>query len=201
MADDQLRSRGIKDPRVLKAMETVPRHLFVPESVRSLAYEDKPLDIGQGQTISQPYMVAAMTELIDPRHGDRILEIGTGSGYQAAVLSGLAGHVYTIEIIDELAHAAEKRLNDLGYFNVSVKSGDGYYGWEEHAPFDAVIVTAAPEEIPQPLIDQLKVGGRLVIPVGAQHQNQDLKLLLKEPDGTLAIKSVMPVRFVPFTRD
>lgn len=189
--------RGIKDPRVLQAMVTVPRHEFVPERLRSLAYRDHPLPIGYDQTISQPYIVAFMTEQLKPRPTDRVLEIGTGSGYQAAVLSLLVEKVYTIEIVKPLAESARATLNRFGYKNVEVKAGDGYLGWPEAAPFDAIIVTCAPEKIPQPLIDQLKEGGRMIIPVGPA---MDQKLyLLEKKQGRIEQRAVLPVRFVPMT--
>ena len=179
----------------------VPRHEFVPESQRPSAYRNRPLPIGDGQTISQPYIVALMTELADVDRDDRVLEIGTGSGYQAAVLAELAHHVYTIEIIDSLGRRAAETLERLAYTNVSVRVGDGYAGWPEHAPFDAIVVTAAPETIPQPLIDQLATGGRLVVPVGGQGEVQVLRLLVKESPESVIVEDVIPVRFVPFTRD
>lgn len=179
----------------------VPRHEFVPDGKKRQAYRNQPLPIGGGQTISQPYIVALMTELAQVQEGDVVLEIGTGSGYQAAVLAELAGEVFTIEIIDWLGQRAAGDLERLGYDNVSVRIGDGYAGWPEHAPFDAILVTAAPEQVPQPLIDQLAVGGRMVIPLGAQDSLQVLRLLTKEADGVLHVENVIPVRFVPLTRD
>lgn len=196
MVATQIRARGIKDPRVLEAMGEVPRHLFVPPQVRDRAYDDSPLPIGDGQTISQPYIVALMTSLLELKPQDNVLEIGTGSGYQAAVLSHLASEVYTIEIRPDLAHEAERRLSDLGYANVHVRIGDGYGGWPAVAPFDGIVVTAAPPRIPQPLIDQLKVGGRMVVPVGSYFQ--DLQVITKTAHG-LEKKNVIPVRFVPMT--
>jgi protein-L-isoaspartate(D-aspartate) O-methyltransferase len=196
MVENQIIARGIRDSLVINAMLTVKRHLFVPKPYRNFAYEDTPLPIQYKQTISQPYIVALMTELLDVKKTDRVLEIGTGSGYQAAVLSFLADTVFTIEIICELATIAEKRLDSLGYDNVIVKCGDGYKGWKEHAPFDAIIVTCAPEEIPPPLTEQLAIGGRLVIPVGSIYQN--LMLITKDSTG-IRKKSVIPVRFVPMT--
>ncbi len=196
MVDTQIRARGVKDERVLAAMEAVPRHEFVPPQQRPHAYEDRPLPIGEGQTISQPYIVALMTELLDVKEGGRVLEIGTGSGYQAAVLAELTPHVYTIEIIPTLAERAEETLRRLGYDSVEVKAGDGYLGWPEHAPFDGIIVTCAPQEVPQPLKDQLKEGGRMVIPVGPQWTHQTLYLLTKKGES-LQQKDVIPVRFVP----
>ena len=197
MVEEQIAQRGIKDARVLEAMGKVPRHLFVPAEVEHLAYEDHPLPIGAGQTISQPYIVALMTELAKVKPGDKVLEIGTGSGYQAAVLAVLVGQVYTIEYIEKLATSARQRLKDLKYENVEVKFGDGYQGWPEHQPFDAILVTAASEHVPQPLIDQLKSGGRLVIPVGAQSQPQTLQVLEKDARGRISQQEGIPVRFVP----
>lgn len=187
----------IMDERVLAAMKTVPRHEFVPESLRSRAYGNHPLPIGHGQTISQPYIVAFMTEQLQPQPTDRVLEIGTGSGYQAAVLAKLVAQVYTIEIVEPLARRAEADLQRLGFKNVKVRAGDGYQGWPEAAPFDAVIVTCAPEHIPQPLVDQLKEGGRMIIPVGPSH-DQSLYMLEKK-EGKISRKAVLPVRFVPMT--
>lgn len=188
----------IADEKVLAAMSKVPRHEFVPAEVRSLAYEDRPLPIGHRQTISQPYIVAFMTEKLEPEPGEKVLEVGTGSGYQAAVLSQLVKEVYSIEIVRELAEDAEQTLDRLDYENVHVKAGDGYKGWPEHAPFDAIIVTCAPTEIPQPLVEQLKEGGRMIIPVGPDGGVQELYLLEKK-DGKILQKSVLPVRFVPMT--
>lgn len=191
--------RGVTDPLTLKAMRSVERHKFVDGDMERLAYADRPLPIGYGQTISQPYIVAAMTEMLQVKEGDVVLEIGAGSGYQAAVLAEFVGHVYTIEIVPELAKLAGDRLAALGYDNVTVKQGDGYYGWEEHAPFDGIVVTAAATHIPPPLVEQLKPGARMVIPVGPPMQVQNLMLLEKQEDGTVIQRSVMPVRFVPFT--
>jgi protein-L-isoaspartate(D-aspartate) O-methyltransferase len=199
MVKHQVAARGVTDKRVLAAMSEVKRHLFVPPEQRDQAYDDHPLAIGQGQTISQPYIVAAMTEALELEHGDKVLEIGTGSGYQAAVLGELAGQVYTIEIVPELAETARTHLQQLGYTNVVVRQGDGYKGWPERAPFDLILVTAAPEEIPPPLLDQLAAGGRLVAPVGAQDEVQQLTVVTKDEDG-IQRKQVMPVRFVPFQR-
>ena len=196
MVDRQIRGRDIRDAKVLKAMEEVPRHLFVPEQLRSQSYGDHPLPIGEKQTISQPYIVALMTSLLELEGGDNVLEIGTGSGYQAAVLSRIAGRVSSIEIIAPLARRAESVLDELGYENVDVRVGDGYGGWADRAPFDAVIVTAAPERIPEPLIEQLVVGGRMVIPVGRFFQ--ELLVITKTPDGIVKRKTI-PVRFVPMT--
>jgi protein-L-isoaspartate(D-aspartate) O-methyltransferase len=187
--------------RTLAVLGQVPRHEFVPEDQKRYAYENRPLPIGAGQTISQPYIVALMTDLAQVTKDDVVLEIGTGSGYQAAVLAGLARHVYTIEIVEVLGERAAKTLASLGYCNVTTRVGDGYKGWPDQAPFDAILVTAAPEEIPQPLIDQLAVGGRLVVPVGAEHAVQTLKVLTKQEQGALQVKDVIAVRFVPLTRD
>lgn len=199
MVREQLESpgRGITNARVLEAMRRVPRHEFVPAELRSHAYEDRPLPIGYGQTISQPYIVAFMTECLDPQPMDRILEIGTGSGYQAAVLSELVNEVYTIEIVEPLAERASADLSRLTYTNVHVRAGDGYQGWPAKAPFDAIIVTCAPDSVPQPLVDQLAEGGRMIVPVG-QIWDQHLILLQKE-GGQLEQTSVLPVRFVPMT--
>jgi protein-L-isoaspartate(D-aspartate) O-methyltransferase len=197
MVEDQITQRGIKDTRVLEAMRKVQRHLFVPAQVQDLAYADHPLPIGASQTISQPYIVALMTELARVKPDDKVLEIGTGSGYQAAVLAVLVAQVYTIEYIEQLATSARQRLKDLKYDNVEVKFGDGYQGWPEHQPFDAILVTAASEHVPQPLIDQLKPGGRLVIPVGAQSQPQTLQVLEKDSRGRISQQEGIPVRFVP----
>ena len=196
MVSSQIVRRGVSDKPVLQAMGKVPRHEFVPENMKFYAYEDRPLPIGEDQTISQPYIVAIMTQLLKLEGGEKVLEIGTGSGYQAAVLAEIAAEVYTIEIIESLAKTAETRLKKLGYENITVKYGDGYQGWEEYAPFDGIIVTAAPDHIPQPLVDQLKMGGRMVIPVGAHFQ--ELKLLTKTEDGVKE-KNMLPVRFVPMT--
>jgi len=190
--------RDIRDPRVLRAMELVPRHEFIPPAIRDQAYEDYPLPIGHGQTISQPFIVAFMTEQLDPQPTDRILEIGTGSGYQAAVLATLAQSVYSIEIVEPLARQAEANLKRLGYDNVKVRFGDGYKGWPEEAPFDAVIVTCAPDHIPTPLIDQLKDGGKMIIPVGQSYGPQELHILTRSGDR-MDQRAIMPVRFVPMT--
>jgi protein-L-isoaspartate(D-aspartate) O-methyltransferase len=200
MVEQQLRQRGVTDRRVLAAMEKVPRHLFVPAPQRPSAYKDTPLPIGEGQTISQPYIVARMTELLGVGPGAKVLEIGTGSGYQSAVLSevvGPTGRVYTIEIVGPLGRQAQKTLAEEGYRNVHVRIGDGYKGWPGEAPFDAIIVTAAPPEVPQPLLDQVKVGGRIVLPVGDVWQ--DLEVLTRRADGTFDRQKVLPVRFVPMT--
>lgn len=197
MVETQIVARGVRDPRVLAAMRKVPRHLFVDPAQRAQAYEDHPLPIPGNQTISQPYIVALMTELLELQPGERVLEIGTGSGYQSAVLAELAKEVYTIEIVPELAHSAASRLKDLHYKNITVREGDGYGGWPEEAPFDAIIVTAAPERIPQPLIEQLAPGGVMVIPVGGFFQ--ELKVFRKSGDGRVTEKDILPVRFVPMT--
>ena len=185
--------------RVMDAIDAVPRHRFVPTRELKHAYENRPLAIGYGQTISQPYIVALMTELMEPKPGDVVLEVGTGSGYQAAVLSKLVGRVYTIEIVPELAKGAVLRLEQLGYGNVEVRLGDGYYGWREHGPFDGIIVTAAANAIPPPLIGQLKPGGRMLIPVGAPFSAQELIVLTKDANGKVSTQSVLPVAFVPLT--
>lgn len=200
MVRDQIKRDGIEDEAVLQALATVPRHRFVPERHRKRAYADTPLPIGHGQTISQPYMVAAMTELIQPRSDMKVLEIGTGSGYQAAVLAHIVDQVFTIEIIEPLTRQAKQRLQQQGYKNIAVKQGDGYFGWEEYAPFDAIIVTAAAEYIPPPLLKQLKKGGRMVIPVGSPYFVQRLMLVEKKLSGEVSSRSVMVVSFVPFTR-
>jgi len=197
MLDEQIRARGVTDPAVLAAMAAVPRHLFVPEEERRGAYDDQPLPIGAGQTISQPYIVALMSSLLNLNSGSRVLEVGTGSGYQAAVLSRLAREVYTIEIVKPLGERARRTLAELGYKNVHVRIGDGYQGWREAAPFDGIIVTAAPPSIPGPLMAQVKVGGKLVIPVGKTYQ--DLIVLTRRRDGGFDRESVLPVRFVPMT--
>jgi len=189
--------RDITDRRVLEVMGRVPRHLFVPEDLRHVAYADRPLPIGHGQTISQPYIVALMTQLAEPGADEKALDIGTGSGYQAAVLAELCKEVYSIEIVEPLADEAKKRLADLGYKNITVRHGDGYRGWKEHAPFDLIIVAAAPDHVPQPLVDQLAPGGKLVIPVGDWYQ--ELILIEKSEDGTVRRQSVAPVAFVPMT--
>jgi protein-L-isoaspartate(D-aspartate) O-methyltransferase len=191
--------RGALASRVLAALGRVPRHEFVPKAERDRAYRNEPLPIGYGQTISQPYIVAVMTDLLDPRPGDRVLEVGTGSGYQAAVLAELVKEVYTIEIIKPLALAARERLKALGYDNVTVRIGDGYYGWPEKGPFDGIVVTAAAGHIPPPLLAQLKPGGRMVIPVGSRFLTQQLVLIEKNADGTLRTRQLLPVMFVPLT--
>lgn len=196
MVETQIRARGVKDPSVLDAMMRVERHHFVPQGLETSAYNDNPLSIGEGQTISQPYIVALMTELAKVNRNSKVLEVGTGSGYQAAVLSVLAKEVFTIEIIESLGNSAKQKLDSLGYTNVHVRIGDGYKGWPEEAPFDAIVVTAAPDHIPQPLIDQLKNGGRLVIPLGDFYQ--DLAVITKSEKG-LKQEKIIPVRFVPMT--
>jgi protein-L-isoaspartate(D-aspartate) O-methyltransferase len=185
--------------RVMAAMAKVPRHEFVPESEMRNAYANRPLPIGMGQTISQPFIVALMTDFMEVRPGDRVLEVGTGSGYQAAVLAELGGAVYSIEIVEPLAREARQRLDRTGYRRVVTKTGDGYQGWPEHAPFDSIMVTAAPRQVPQPLIDQLRPGGRLVVPVGGQGGGQSLLVIEKRPDGSITRRNVLAVRFVPLT--
>jgi protein-L-isoaspartate(D-aspartate) O-methyltransferase len=199
MVAQQIQDRGVSNQQVLKAMRSVKRHLFVPPESIPNAYNDRPLPIGYGQTISQPYIVAYMTEVIDPKPDFKVLEIGTGSGYQAAVLAEIVKDVYTIEIVSQLGTAATKRLNELGYKNIKVKIDDGYNGWKEHGPFDAIMVTAAAEYIPPPLISQLKDGGKMIIPVGSPFMTQTLMLVEKKGNKT-STKSLLPVSFVPFTR-
>ncbi|TBW29064.1 protein-L-isoaspartate(D-aspartate) O-methyltransferase [Gramella sp. KN1008] len=201
MVERQIKARGIEDKAVLSAMRNVQRHQLVPKDQVRNAYEDRPLPIGHGQTISQPYIVAFMTEVIQPEPNMKILEIGTGSGYQAAVLAEIVDEVYTIEIVEPLGKTARRNLNNLGYSNITSKIADGFYGWEEHAPFDAIIVTAASEYIPPPLIEQLKDGGRMVIPVGAPFTTQHLMLVEKRKGGKWKTRNLLPVRFVPFTRN
>ena len=200
MVADQVAARGVKDPRVLDAMRAVPRHEFVPLTLRDDAYVDSPLPIGHGQTISQPYIVALMTELARPSPADRVLEVGTGSGYQAAVISRLVSRVFTVELVDPLAQSASAVLRRLGYSNVTVRSGDGYLGWPDEAPFDIVLVTAAPEQVPAALVAQLKPGGRLIVPVGRAWDVQDLQLIEKDAGGKVKTRSVIPVRFVPLVK-
>jgi protein-L-isoaspartate(D-aspartate) O-methyltransferase len=197
MVTTQIAARGVRNARVLAALRAVPRHLFVPSEVRAEAYADRPLPIGEGQTISQPYIVGLMTELLEVKPGDRVLEIGTGSGYQAAVLDAMGCDVYTIEIRASLAQEAEKRLTSLGYKRVHVRTGDGYAGWPEVAPFAGIVVTAAPERIPQPLLNQLAIGGHMVIPVGAFYQQ--LKVITRRGETDFPESDVIPVRFVPMT--
>lgn len=201
LADPEPPIQPVEDSVVLAAMRSVPRHEFVPSELRGLAYADRPLPIGRDQTISQPYVVARMTELVRPRPGDRVLEVGTGSGYQAAVLAEITDSVYSIEIIGELARSARERLRRLGYDRVRVRHGDGYRGWPERAPFDAIVVTAAPEEIPPPLVDQLARGGRMVLPRGPEGGPQVLTLVEKDLDGEVRTRAISGVRFVPLTRD
>ncbi len=200
MVKTQLKARDIKDRATLHAMSNVPRHLFVPQNMKSQAYIDAPLPIGNGQTISQPYIVAFMTQELRLKSTDKVLEIGTGSGYQAAVLAKIVDSVYTIEIVKNLAMTAKDRLQELGYTNVNVKWGDGYHGWPIKAPFDAIIVTAGAEAIPQPVIDQLKNGGRMIIPVGPNNSVRQL-VLIKKTENKIITKNLIPVRFVPFTRE
>jgi len=199
MVENQIRNRGINNTAVLNAMKKVPRHLFIRENYRDEAYNDYPLPIGYGQTISQPYIVAYMTEAVRPTSNKKVLEIGTGSGYQAAILAEIVDKVYTIEIVPELAKESAERLKDMGYDNVICKYGDGYQGWPEHAPFDIIVVTAAPEKIPQPLIDQLAESGRLIIPVGAPGAVQEL-ILMTRKNGKIDTRRLSFVRFVPFRR-
>ena len=195
MVKEQLERRGIQDKGVLRVMRETPRHDFIPENMKEMAYDDGPLPIGEGQTISQPYIVALMTELLELEGNEKVLEIGTGSGYQSAVLSTLVQKVYSIEIVQSLAEKSAKKLREMKYHNVTVKWGDGYKGWIEYAPFDAIIVTAAPNEVPQALIDQLKIGGRLVLPVGTRFQK--LKVITKIQDEEFSEKNIISVRFVP----
>jgi len=195
MVADQIESRGIRNPDILRVMRSIPRHLFVPTNVRSEAYEDRPLPVGHGATISQPYIVALMTELLAPAKQDRVLEIGTGSGYQAAILGQLAAEVYTVEISPELARSAAKTLRELGYTNITVRQGDGYQGWPERAPFDRIVLTAAPPELPEALIAQLSSGGRLVAPLGPM-RSQELMVIEKQADGTIEGRPVCGVSFV-----
>ena len=194
----QLMPRGIKDPLVLAAMRAVPRHLFVPSPLEANAYDDNPLPIGHDQTISQPYIVAYMTQALDLKGGERVLEIGTGSGYQAAVLAEIVDHVFSIEIVPPLGEEAIRRLAQMRYDNVQVRIGDGYHGWPEEGPFDAIVVTAAPDHVPSPLIEQLRPGGRMIVPVGGA--SQELILIVKTETGA-ARRPVLPVRFVPMTGD
>jgi protein-L-isoaspartate(D-aspartate) O-methyltransferase len=200
MVADQIAARDVEDPRVLDAMRSVPRHEFVPAAIRPDAYGDTPLPIGFDQTISQPYIVALMTELARPAPADRALEVGTGSGYQAAVLSRLVARVFSIELVEPLAQSAAATLQRLGYANVTVRSGDGYQGWPEEAPFDIILVTAAPEQVPAALVAQLKPGGRLIVPVGRKFDVQDLQIIEKDEAGRTTTRSVIPVRFVPMVK-
>ena len=197
----QIAARGVTDRLVIDTMMAVPRHLFVPDEYRNQAYDDHPLPIGYGQTISQPYIVALMSEQLELAPGDKVLEIGTGSGYQAAVLAEMGLQVYTVEIIPELAERAAETLRAAGYGDVAVRLGDGYWGWEEHAPFDAIIVTAAPDHLPQPLVGQLKDGGRLLIPIGPIGAVQALWRFTRTADGDMLAENLGGVRFVPFLRD
>jgi len=201
MVREQIESRGITNARVLAAMTKVPRHRFVPEHLADAAYEDHPLPIGYNQTISQPYIVALMTELLQLQLGARVLEVGTGSGYQAAILAEVGAQVYSLEILEPLAKTSAELLQGLGYTSVQVKQGDGYLGWPEHAPYDAIIVTAAADHVPPPLVEQLKPGGRLVIPVGGDRLQQSLLLLEKDADGSVTTHNVAPVLFVPLIRE
>lgn len=197
MVEEQIVARGVSDPTVLDAMRKVERHLFVPASLQAIAYADEPLPIGYGQTISQPYIVAYMTEALGLKKTDKVLEIGTGSGYQAAILAEMVKEVYSIDVVESLVDSAEKRLTSLGIKNIKLKTGDGYKGWPDAAPFDAIIITAAPPEIPEEVIDQLKVGGRMIVPVGVLIQ--ELCLITKTKSGYDKI-SLIPVRFVPMVR-
>lgn len=199
MVKEQIERRGIEDPLTLSSMRKVQRHLFVPDNLVDYAYDDRPLPIGFGQTISQPYIVAYMTEIIKPRSDYNVLEIGTGSGYQSAVLSGIVKEVYSIEIIDSLGNQARNRLDKLNYKNIHVRLGDGYHGWKDKAQFDAIVVTAAAEHIPPPLISQLKENGRMIIPVGSPFMTQQL-MLVEKKKGRIRTSSMMPVQFVPFKR-
>lgn len=195
MIRDQILSRGVTDALVIQALERVPRHRFVGERIERAAYDDTPLPISDGQTISQPFIVAYMTAALELRGGEKILEVGTGSGYQAAVLAEIVEQVYTIEINENLAIEAARRFKKMGYDNITLKCGDGYKGWPEHAPFDGIVVTAAPDHVPQSLVEQLRIGGRMIIPVGGV--NQDLLVIFKQPDGAIKKESRIPVRFVP----
>jgi len=199
MVDGQIAIRGVNSDKVLEAMRNVPRHLFVPDGQRSNAYKDRPLPIGHGQTISQPYIVAYMTEILNLSPDDTVLEIGTGSGYQSAVLSEITPHVYTIEIIEALGKQAKERYEKLSYDSINVKIADGYFGWEQYAPFDAIIVTAAAGHVPPPLLKQLKPEGVMVIPVGSPYLTQTLMKVTKSASGKMRTQNLMPVRFVPMT--
>jgi protein-L-isoaspartate(D-aspartate) O-methyltransferase len=196
MVENQLISRGIQDSRLIQAMLKIPRHMFVPEDLRESAYGDNPIPIGMDQTISQPYIVALMTELLRLKEKEKVLEVGTGSGYQTAILAEMGCEVYTVEILEPLLQKARKALESLGYDNIRYRTGDGYKGWEEFSPFDAIIVTAAPDHIPQPLIDQLKINGRMIIPVGDLYQEL---VLIKKKEKGVDMKTITPVRFVPMT--
>lgn len=196
MIEDQIKSRGVKDSKVLDAMFRVSRHAFVSEDLQDVAYSDQPLPVGEGQTISQPYMVALMTELLHLEGDERVLEIGTGSGYQTAILAELAGEVYTIEIVESLMERSKKLLDELGYENIKFRSDDGYFGWEEHAPFDVIIVTCGPDNIPQPLVDQLAEGGCLVIPIGSMYQ---VLTIVEKVEGKIKKHKSISCRFVPMT--
>ncbi len=199
MIAEQIRGRGIRDRKVLRAMERVPRHEFVPEPYRPYAYEDRPLPIGEGQTISQPYIVALMTESLGLAGGERVLEVGTGSGYQTAVLAEIAGEVYTVEINPDLSDRASRELAERGYANIRFKVADGYFGWKDHAPYDAVLVSFAADEMPPPLVDQLRDGGRIVIPLGTEGQTQSL-MLGEKKGGALDLRKITDVLFVPMLR-
>jgi protein-L-isoaspartate(D-aspartate) O-methyltransferase len=201
MVQEQIEARGITNATVLAAMRKVPREEFVPTAMRALAFRDGPLPIGRGQTISQPYIVALMSELLELKRGGKVLEVGTGSGYQAAVLAEIEAEVYSVEIVEWLATSAEERLKRLGYGKVKVKCGDGYVGWKEHAPFDGVMVTCAVEPVPPPLIEQLKAGGRLVVPLGEAGDTQMLAVLTKDAKGNVSRRDVAPVLFVPLVRE
>ena len=201
MIETQIKQRGIKNELVLNAMLEVKRHNFVPEEYRKLAYTDSPLPIGNEQTISQPYIVGFMTEKLQVENYHNVLEIGTGSGYQAAVLSKISSHVYSIEIISNLAQNAKRVLKENNYNNITIKIGDGYKGWVEHAPFDRIIVTAAPDKIPQELIDQLKPGGKMIIPVGQRYMTQYIWLITKQNNGSIYKEKILPVRFVPMVKE
>jgi len=201
MVREQIEQRGVTNTDVLRALRSTPRHLFVPEGLRPYAYSDQALPIDFGQSISQPYIVALMAELLDARKSDKVLEVGTGSGYQAAVLARLARHVYTVEIVPELAKSAAQRLAKLGYRNITVRQGDGYRGWPEDAPFERIILTAAPPDIPQVLLDQLRGGGRLVAPIGGSPWTQELVVIEKTTGGDIRRRSVAPVAFVPMVRE
>lgn len=201
MVDRQIRARGVRDEAVLNALRQVPRHWFMPRGAQSQAYADRPVSIGEDQTISQPYIVALMTASLQLTSNAKVLEVGTGSGYQAAVLAEITPHVYTIEIVEPLGKRAKRTFTQRGYATVKTRIGDGYAGWEEHAPFDAIIVTCAPDHVPPKLIEQLATGGRVCIPVGGRHDLQWLRLIAKKPDGSVATRDLEPVRFVPMTGD